>query len=68
MLVILLQKAQKMPSLRFGAFGKKISTETESLPSFLLKPSGYSKNYRAGLLSQSLLSHTTYLVSIQDTV
>lgn len=64
MLVLVLQKAQKMLRVGFGAFGKKINTETESLPSFLVKHSAYSKTYRAGLLSQSLLSDTKYLVSI----
>lgn len=64
MLVLLLQKAQKMFSVGVGTFGKKINTETESLPSFLVKPSAYSKTYRAGLLSQSLLSDTKYLVLI----
>lgn len=62
MLVLLLQKAQIMLSVGFGPFGKKSNTETESLPSFLEKPSTYSKTYRKGLLSQSLLSDTEYLV------
>lgn len=58
-----------MPSLGFGAFGKKINIATEPLPSFPLKPFGYSKNYTAAklklhssLLSQSQLSKTKRIV------
>lgn len=56
-----------MPTLGFSAFGKKINIATEPLPSFSLKPFGYSKNYTAGLLSQSQLSNTKYIVHGSDT-
>lgn len=45
-----------MLGVGFGAFGKKINTETESLPSFLVKRSAYSKT----LQSRSVKSVSTF--------
>lgn len=55
-LVILLWKAQKMPSLGFSACGKKIHPASEPLPSFLLKPFLYSEK----LHSRSVKSVSTF--------
>lgn len=51
-----------MPSVGFGAFGKKINTATEPLPNFPLQLLDIQKYHTAGPLSQTQLPKTKYIV------